>query len=1168
MNEILFEYMTDAEKRLESCGEVTNPAFSDGQNFTDDGIMSPRIFGTKGESSCQCGKVHDDGAWCADCGTQAKEYPLGRMGHIELAAGWPEGFEMLLCDIIDLNTEFGDNITRDELFQELCNGNRSIEINGQMVSGVIELEKACRDIDLQDVITRLENKIDRLDSILSHASSTLNSGPSAAKAEDAIGQAEESLECVKAMQEMNLTPADLFTHVLLVLSAEERPILEIGTDPLGKDNRAYIEILQANNALKEELAHDTNDNSAVRKANFKKVLKNYADVMQKACGVLSGDFTGDKLKDKKGLGEELQKTRVANSTFAVAEVSKNLSIDSVAIPYNMLLFMYKDEVYKQLLENAQEKLKKASEKRALAEQDYENNKEENRKNKEECELEEEQAKRELEDIKQNARADIDKERYTGRTPKFEEALLQVINGPSWQGEEVEVPGKVVMVGRFPIVSRNSIVALKPVLSPYDHCISVNPAVCDRLGLDFDGDQLQVYKLKSPKVQEELWKASSPLYQPFSATSGQTLHANDREDALGVWIATRMDSPQDCNFQRDAVLTDLIGTVKDGVLETEGWVYSRHILWSGEEGFQKTAKESVVNPGDEIGKDKNGNTIKAPWFGILQETKEGYKLLSIPQDRVHLPRGAKLNFDFSDSEKDHTKLENILMPKGMAIADWNVMEVESVDIEQLYFKDGVLDANSAVYLQDADITTTAGRLMVAQMLTSGDSIPEELLTQRIGKKQIKDALGVLYEDIFQRDDLSLTEKAQIVMKRQEQLQALGSQFAQYYAGYSDYDALKYEPMRDDKGKIIGYKDQFFRFNSIKEQIESGAKGTQKNVDNFIKFVAGQDKILDAKEMAESVYKLDKSGKSNPMDGITPVQRTGYIQRILSEAMYNIVIEKDDCMTTRFESVGSSKDVVSQIKGRYLANDYTMGDGTVYAKGTLLSTTQAQEIAEDIKAHHEARIEKTVDIRTVSECLCNGSCAKCWGRSSVIPDAPKIGTKVGLEAVMALTSGITEQGNLKAIANSGTENAEAALILQNVLAGKDVYGGDTIRRTAKNPMQAQEQILRNLKTLVKETQLNIPSNYLELLAKSQIAVTFKTAEGRCKMGYGEFLRNMNQIREMLQTKKAKGFTLHLVSLMVRAKQTDRARFALAGKNAVRNMMTSGIRNKAKFQYRSDT
>jgi hypothetical protein len=1164
MDEILFEYMTDAEKRLESCGEVTNPAFSDGVNFTDDGIMSPRIFGKKGEASCLCGKVHDGGAWCAECGTQAKEDPLGRMGHIELAAGWPDGFEKLLCNVLNIDSsQDGDKwIPLVQSFQQVCAGDETIWVDGKPVSGLLELEQACKNISVQKVKDMLEAKIDALDLKVNNTAAEDNP----LQIERRIEELEGFLKDVKALQVLGYTFADLFSHVLMVSPVQDRPISEIGIDPLGKKNNAYIAILQANNALKAELEHNKGV-SENEKNRLKEVVKNYAEVMSASYKDLQEDLTGDKSKDKKSLGEELQKTRVANSTFAVAEVSKNIPIDAVAIPYNILLFMYKDEVYKKLVEKTEQKIQEAVRDRQVLESSLPDLDEvmasDIKKQIEECVQEEAQARAKLEDYKANAKAQMDKERFDGKTPEFEEALLEVINEPSWQGEEVEVPGKVVMVGRYPVVSRNSIVALRPVLSENGHCISVNPAICDRMGLDFDGDQLQVYKIKSPQAQEELWRNTSPLHQPFSATNGEVLHANDREDALGVWIATRMDVPEECSFQRDSVLSGFIGTVKDGVLETEGWVYSRHVLFSGGKDFIRTSPANVVNPGDELGRDKDGNIVKAPWFGILREYEGQWKLLSIPQDRVHLPPGAKLNFELKDNE-DYKQLDSIQMPKGKLLADWKVQEVESEDVMQLY-KEGKIDANSAVYLKDADITTTAGRLMIAQLLTPPDEgIPEELLTQRIGKKQVKASLRELYENVFNREDLSLDEKAQVALQRQQELQTLGSQFTQFYASYCDYDAFKYEYGRNANGEIEKgkFQDNYYRFNSIKDQVDSGAKGTQKNVNNFILSLMGQDRILNAKEMAEAVYKLDKQGQADRFDGMSPVQRTGSIQRILSEAMYNTVIEQEDCGTSEYETLDASEDVASRINGRCLANEYVTGSGTVYARGKLLNVTEARDIEEDIKAHHDANIEKGVDIRTVSGCTCNGSCAKCWGKSATIPDLPKVGERVGLESVMALTSGITEQGNLKAIANSGTESAGAAKQFQNILNGLDVNGFDSLRGI-KSVDRMQKSILHELRTLVKGSQLKVLDSYLELLARKQIKVTYKTEEGRQEMGCGEYYKTRNKLIEMYSAGKAKSFTVHLVPYMELAKETDRGRLALGGKQASRNTKEAALRNKAKIQ-----
>lgn len=1172
MDDILFEYMQDFEKRLDSFGEVSNPAFSDGKNYTDDGIMSPRIFGRKGEASCQCGKIHDPGAWCMECSTQAVENPLGRMGHIELAAGWPEGFESLLCEILEIQAYWDDSkgsVSREKHFYDVCTGDSSIVVNGQKVSGLFELEEACKNIDLQKAADRIDKLIDYYDGLLRGQGDEKDLKKAPLNIERRIGELEDFFECIKAMQVLSLSPADLFSHVMMVSPLESRPVSEVGVDPLGKKNLAYIEILKANNALKEELQYNKNT-AASEKARLKEVLKNFTEVMQSSCAVLAEELTGDKTRGRNGiksLGEELQKTRVSNSTFAVAEVSKNLPIDAVAVPYNILLFMYKDEVYKKLLEKAEQRIQSAVRDREILEQGLSDVDEmlmaDMKEQIEKCIQEEEQARRDLQWIKDNAEEQMDKERFEGKTPAFESALLEVINAPSWQGDEVEVPGKVVMVGRFPVVSKNSIVALRPVVSENNHCITVNPAVCDRMGLDFDGDQLQIYRIKSPKAQEELWRNTSPLHQPFSATSGEVLHANDREDALGVWIATRMDVPEECNFQRDSVLSGFIGTVKDGVLETEGWVYSRHVLYSSSEGFVRTSPVNVVNPGDEIGRDKNGKIVKAPWFGELREYDGVWKLLSVPQDRVHLPRGAKLNFELGNNE-GYKQLDGIQMPKGKILADWKVKEVESEEVMQLY-KEGQIDANSAVYLKDADLFTTAGRLMVAQMLVGPDEgIPEELLTQRIGKKQIKAFLGELYESVFLREDLSLDEKSKIVMEKQQALQTLGSQFAQFYSSYCDFDAMKYEYSRGADGKIEKgkFQDNYYRFNSIKDQVDSGAKGTQKNVNNFILSLMGQDRILDAKEMAEAVYKLDKAGQADPMDGITPVQRTGSIQRILSEAMYSDVIEQEDCGTDRFESVKAGQDIASRINGRCLANAYETGSGTVYARGKLLNVAEAKDIEEDIMAHHNANVEKSVDIRTVSGCTCNGACAKCWGRSATTVELPKIGERVGLESVMALTSGITEQGNLKAIANSGTESAGAAMQFQNILNGLDNFGGDVYR--GKNSIyRVQEGVLHSLRKLVKDSQLKVRDNYLELLARKQLSMSYRTEEGRFKIGFGELLRKQDQLTQMHKNKEAWNFTIHMKPYIALARETDRARFALGGKQAIRNIKEAGLRNNAKNQ-----
>lgn len=1235
---LLVEFMTDEEKRDMSYGEVTTPALNDELSFSDGGLMSPRIFGAKEGAVCTCGACHDKGAWCPDCGTQAVEGGWkDRVGHIELPVGWYGGFSSLLAEILDIQ---GSRYTRGEELFKACYRNKAqlqlsvpvevevevevkdpdakdpkdgkadagvegrpsgdsveptqpakpdgdapkaegevsepkvepikvkklvVEMQTLKAKGPYQLEEAASKVDLKTVEARLKKAIADDETYLREGfkdEEKTKRGAKLLQTERRIEELETHLDSVVAMQTLGMTAADLFTHVQMVAPIQERELAELGSDPLGRLNSAYTEILLSKQRLLEaNRDRDANPSSSLAVSSAEAALADFAETMERTFPALDL-FGHDRSKSIKEFGQQFQKSRTPESVFGTAESNKNLPIDAVAIPYNMLMGMYGEEVLQKLMEPLE---------------------------------------RELDDIQGQAVSDerkdelvsfLSEKRQEYRDRLFEEQYRFSVSEDFRAALEEVLQGKVVLLDRFPNVSRDSIVAMRPVLSRDRNSISVNPNICERMGLDHDGDQVHVHKLSEAISQRAMFYAG-PTRAPFSSRTGDPLHLNEREDTLGIWLATRIDVPEESCFKRDAVVTGVAGGLKDGVLRTEGFVYARHVLWEGDEGFERTAGQAVVRGGDVIGKDGQGREVKAPWFGMLVERDGRHMLLSLGEDRIHLPKGARLAFDAPDLEAGHAaEIEGPVLKAGRPVADWSVRGFDSMeDVSDAYWN-GEIDANCAIdlrFLSESEdgrrvdvidpsdmggrkpLRTCFGRVMVCDLASPDNDafVPRaEVLCHRIGRDGIVDLFKTFYEEVWNRTELSEDDRLSFAMEIQKQMQDMGAEFAETYASFSEFDILKYEPTHERRNGREVVRDDFYRFNSIEDQVRSGAKGTQKNIESIRHYLIGQDTLLDAANIKDLVGRLDKAGKKES-DGISPVQRVGSIQRILCEALYDFHIEKDDCGTDMYEELGyggayhqttSEKDLANQIEGRYLARDYVTKDGTLYPKGTMLGVEDSREIAFDAKASGS-----NVAIRTVSGCLCNGGCSKCYGKEPTRPTEVEVGSRIGLSAVMACTSGILEMNNLKAIANSGTENASSAGVFQRVLNGGSIGEEPSVWEIGASgtPMDAQREMLEKLEGLIWDmVGIKVSRKHLEVLSRALVNVKVEDLEEKRseKIVYGRYLReyrNADPKRYRL-TLRLRPYAKAAVDPWFEA--GDRGAVAIGGVEAMKNLGERGLKRAA--------
>lgn len=1081
MYDVMFEHMSDEEKREISCGEVSDDvAFArGGYKPTDRGLFSEKIFGKKGVASCKCGVFNTEGLECPYCQTKIEGHTQkNRWGHIELAAPFYGIYSFLLSQIYGITEKTFLN----------CYYGFPTKINGTLVSGPFALSSL--KVDLDAVRKRIAARIETLEV------NQMSIDPKKKQMDYSEIQKLEDVEAsVVVMQALGLTVQDLYTNVMLVPPIADRPFAEVGSDPLGKKNSAYLEILQANNELKRSIESVRGVSEDIVRDDFRDSYRKYAVALESSFSTLN-EYVVDKAANEnaKSIGERSEKTKIPNSIFGTAEPNKNLRIDEVGLSYNMLVSIYQKEILNELMSPYTEKIRKFKPMNELSD----------------IEKEERQAfYKEKDKAKKGFKAKIKSQIYEGYSDDIADAINKIIKD------------EVLLCLRYPCVSRDSLVALRPVMVDTAHTIMVNPNICDKMALDFDGDQFHVYRYNR-KDKWLIWNKFGPQYSPYSSKTGEAVYTNDREDALGIYLATKIERPEDSFFKRDVIITTITGDVKNNkVTSQEAWVFASHVLWRQEDGFEITKEFSDfsgVSVGDIIGT-KDGKEIKSDFDGYIQKIDGKYVVFSASEDYIRLPKDTKINVK-----------EGELVPANTIVGSWQAKEFVSLDTA---YKSGEIGLTTLVKLKISPtefIETSYGAWHLAQLLTDAelDKVKAEAeATQSLmagkSKKAIEKKLGKVNEtyserfkallsgfitkDRLQKECSKLYELygPERALEMLKPIQEFGDKIASDYAMYSDYDVFKYEN-RDDT-----LNASMYRGNSISDQIDSGAKGSLKGVAQAQYYTRGLRAIIDIELKRFLSAMLDKAGEKDA-SGMQPMQLVGMLQRLLSSRSYEVAITEDDCGTPFFEETSEAL----KINGQTLAEDISVPDKDIYlSKGDLIDEETSQ-----ILSQYAATNSRTIKIRTVAGCQCaQGLCSKCYGRSVTEIKGPDKDTRVGIEGTMALTGATSESGSvLKASANQGKNDASLPSQLQDCLTLKDGtlsdYPYNYSRSGAEAVIVAYESVFNKLTELVAGSDFDITPKHLEVLARVAINVTVKEqGKERRRMNYGQFLKWYNENKEKL-------------------------------------------------------
>ncbi len=339
-------------------------------------------------------------------------------------------------------------------------------------------------------------------------------------------------------------------------------------------------------------------------------------------------------------------------------------------------------------------------------------------------------------------------------------------------------------------------------------------------------------------------------------------------------------------------------------------------------------------------------------------------------------------------------------------------------------------------------TTAGRMMLGELMPKSDKLPFDLVNKVMPVKEIKQLLAIVYERCGDKDTIMLADNLKntgfeqaaksgisigfddIVIPEEKQAMIASAEKAaeeieeQYQNGLISHGE-RYIKLVDmwqkttDRLGDLAYaalgKTTGDKWNSILMMALSGARGSKGQIQQLAGMRGMMSKpdgsiievpiISNFKEgLTMSEYFTSTHGARKGMsDTALKTADAGYLTRRLVELAQNTVITEHDCGTSEFITAkpvyqGSSLSVAlgDVVLGRTVANDvvHPITKEVIVSKGELVTKAIAKQI-------NESGLP-SVDVRSVLTCTSDGLCAKCYGMDLSRSALVHVGEAVGVIA----------------------------------------------------------------------------------------------------------------------------------------------------------------------------
>jgi DNA-directed RNA polymerase subunit beta' len=587
----------------------------------------------------------------------------------------------------------------------------------------------------------------------------------------------------------------------------------------------------------------------------------------------------------------------------------------------------------------------------------------------------------------------------------------------WDILEEVIREHPVLLNRAPTLHRLGIQAFEPVLIE-GKAIQLHPLVCTAFNADFDGDQMAVHVPLSLEAQLEARVLMMSTNNILSPASGKPIIVPSQDIVLGIYHLS---------YERHDFVGPKVQLPKMDALE--------HALEAG---------TVVIREPAHMMREVDVKDLRAVWNGL----KDGkYAAFRVPfygsiAEIEHALNARQINL--------HTRIRSVYRNKT---ADGEMREER--------------------------VTSTAGRMILSQVLPKHPALPFALINQVLTKKEISNVIDAVYRHCGQKETVIFADR----------IMGLGFSFA-CRAGISfGKDDLKIPPAKE---KLVAETQAMIR--QFEQQYQDGliSQGEKYNkavdawtacTDRVAEAMMNEMKAIKPGEPLNPVYMMADSGArgspaqikqlagmrglmakpsgeiietpiiSNFKEGLTVLEyfnsthgarkgladtalktaNSGYLTRRLVDVAQDCIITGDDCGAKQGITVKSvidgGKVIVSlaeRILGRTAVSRivHPVENDVIVKAGHLIDESHAEAI-------EKAGID-SVRIRSVLTCeMREGVCAKCYGRDLARGTTVNVGEAVGVVAAQSIGEPGTQLTmrtfHIGGAAQRGAEqsNVEAAL-----------------------------------------------------------------------------------------------------------------------------------------------
>ncbi|HLO76612.1 MAG TPA: DNA-directed RNA polymerase subunit beta' [Magnetospirillum sp.] len=608
----------------------------------------------------------------------------------------------------------------------------------------------------------------------------------------------------------------------------------------------------------------------------------------------------------------------------------------------------------------------------------------------------------------------------------------------WDILEEVIREHPVMLNRAPTLHRLGIQAFEPVLIE-GKAIQLHPLVCAAFNADFDGDQMAVHVPLSLEAQLEARVLMMSTNNILSPANGKPIIVPSQDIVLGIYYIT---------MERDdvpglAVKIHSLDELKAGIAKGTLFFYNRG---NPNEKLDLNDFDGLM---DKIGR-REVTAHRAVKVASREALEAGLSsgLLRVfnaanPGVPVTVTAAAEIEALVKDgkailyrlpvfgtmAEIEEALTEKVLTLHQKIRARYNNIDTEGQPIVEI-------------------VETTAGRMMLSEVLPRNLNVPFSSINRLLTKKDIQNVIDLVYRHCGQKETVIFADRVMglgysnafkagisfgkddmVVPPAKEKLvsetEAKVKEYEQQYQDGLITQGEKYnkvvdawskctDDVADAMMKEISRVEPGRSVNSVYMMAHSGARGSAAQM----KQLAGMRGLM-AKPSGEIIetpiisnfkegltvleyFNSTHGARKGLADTALKTANSGYLTRRLVDVAQDAIITEEDCGTTNGLSVSAvveGGEVISPLNERILGRSAARD---IVHPGTGEVIVPAGEIIgeAEVEAIDDAGIEE-VAIRSVLTCEAKeGVCGACYGRDLARGTRVNVGEAVGVIAAQSI------------------------------------------------------------------------------------------------------------------------------------------------------------------------